>query len=554
MTRSQTRSGSRPGAGKNPPRSSSKTGSPDACDKILPAHRSRQVRVTLTRLEMPKVDGSASKTYKADEIKHLSNGSTIQLNQRTLKSRRAIRTTSNLFKVEQENRMPLLRSGDKTASQSDDGDLPGKRENVKKTDLNRSERREWTASVGVSLLTLMTTICIPLLQVACTNDHCGSDNFRLPSLHEWQLHFDRDAFLFYAGYLCCLTIVSVLPIGKVVAVKRTTNSTHRRINGLWTLILAVSIFAGLVYQGYSVEEFLIKNSLKLTITGLVYALVLSLVLYIKANWASASNINPYRSTNSIICNFWQGREINPRIGPVDVKQVLFKSTAITTNLINLAVAVTILKEVDSLQWDNLNNLNITALTVISLQTIFFADKLIFEERFLSSFEMSVEGLGYMLTTAYLIYPYVSTLSTRYLLIHKVQLPLYLIVVWTIVFFVGYWIYRGSNNQKDEFRKNPLSPALSHLETIPTPAGKRLLASGFWGYVRRPNYLGNILMHLAWAFLGFTLDIIPYVFAISTIVILIHRAVKDEARCEKRYRFAWKQYCQRVKYIILRPVF
>lgn len=37
-----------------------------------------------------------------------------------------------------------------------------------------------------------------------------------------------------------------------------------------------------------------------------------------------------------------------------------------------------------------------------------------------------------------------------------------------------------------------------LETIATATGKRLLVSGWWGLVRHPNYLGDLLMALAWS--------------------------------------------------------
>jgi len=39
--------------------------------------------------------------------------------------------------------------------------------------------------------------------------------------------------------------------------------------------------------------------------------------------------------------------------------------------------------------------------------------------------------------------------------------------------------------------------LSDLETIPTSRGRKLLVSGWWGWVRHPNYLGDIIMHWSW---------------------------------------------------------
>lgn len=37
-----------------------------------------------------------------------------------------------------------------------------------------------------------------------------------------------------------------------------------------------------------------------------------------------------------------------------------------------------------------------------------------------------------------------------------------------------------------------------LKTIHTSTGKSLLVSGWWGFVRHPNYLGDLVMALAWS--------------------------------------------------------
>ncbi|KAF4532727.1 hypothetical protein B566_EDAN011919, partial [Ephemera danica] len=52
-------------------------------------------------------------------------------------------------------------------------------------------------------------------------------------------------------------------------------------------------------------------------------------------------------------------------------------------------------------------------------------------------------------------------------------------------------------EKSEFRRNPLNPNFANAETIPTPRGKRLLCSNWWGWVRHPNYVGDMCMHLCW---------------------------------------------------------
>lgn len=97
--------------------------------------------------------------------------------------------------------------------------------------------------------------------------------------------------------------------------------------------------------------------------------------------------------------------------------------------------------------------------------------------------------------------------------------------------IGYYIFRSANSQKNSFRRNPADPKLAcecilysfncyttplcsvlnthfncvdyntlftDLKSIPTATGKGLLVTGWWGFVRHPNYLGDIIMALAWS--------------------------------------------------------
>lgn len=143
------------------------------------------------------------------------------------------------------------------------------------------------------------------------------------------------------------------------------------------------------------------------------------------------------------------------------------------------------------------------------------------------------------------------------------------------------MYRKSNSQKNEFRKNPVSPTVpckclrtnnyslfpflsqnkSHiflkfidLETIPTSRGKKLMLSGLWGFVRHPNYLGDIIMQWSIAFISLLNGTLPYYVALCCTLTLAYRAVRDNRRCQMRYGYAWEQYCARVKYMIMKPVY
>lgn len=46
--------------------------------------------------------------------------------------------------------------------------------------------------------------------------------------------------------------------------------------------------------------------------------------------------------------------------------------------------------------------------------------------------------------------------------------------------------------------HPITCLPPGLETISTATGRQLLVSGWWGMVRHPNYLGDLIMALAWS--------------------------------------------------------
>ena len=70
----------------------------------------------------------------------------------------------------------------------------------------------------------------------------------------------------------------------------------------------------------------------------------------------------------------------------------------------------------------------------------------------------------------------------------------------------YIVNRSSETQRCEFAKNPNNPNLAHLEVLTTAGNKKLVVSGWWGLVRHPNYLGEILMSWSWVLPAGTFNI------------------------------------------------
>lgn len=502
-------------------------------------------------------------------------------------TRRSIRIMSNVAKAEQEQRLiALTRTIDRAASLPTERNVQAydslreSRERgfsmIRDSDLQKSDLyeenigldtvvadkhkkeidllskpQEWGGWFGALFLILLGPLVILLPQFACSRNHCSVAQFRVKK--DLKTYINAHVFLLYAGYLFFVAVMSLIPIGWVVEGQQTRIGRLKyRINGLLTGILILIAYGAAEYQGYKMSNFILNNSVEFTLVGLIYGIILSIVLYIKGGRASVANLNIYGTTNNHIYDFWQGRETNPRFGSLDIKFNFIRATLIGSIVVSVAVIVNIFQGSPTI---SLATINLPALVAAVLQILYVLDGLIFEAAFLSSFEVAYEGTGFMLCFGYLMYPFLCTLPARYALYNKVShTSPYILAFLIVCYFIGHGIYRYCNSQKDEFRRNPLSPNLARLETIPTVRGKKLIVSGVWGYVRHPNYLGDIILHWSIAGLVVVKDILPYYNAIFLTLMLIYRSYRDHKRCQQRYGLAWEEYCSRVKYMIIKRVF
>src|SRR5262249_12332682 len=133
-------------------------------------------------------------------------------------------------------------------------------------------------------------------------------------------------------------------------------------------------------------------------------------------------------------------------------------------------------------------------------------------------------------------------------------------VWAAVALIaldlaGYALFRSANLQKHRFRRNPDALLWGRKpEYIATATGSRLLVSGWWGIARHLNYLGDLLMALAWFLPGAFAYPLPCFYLAYAAVLLVHRGRRDCARCAAKYGKAWDAYCRRVPWRILPGIY
>ncbi|XP_011876175.1 PREDICTED: delta(14)-sterol reductase [Vollenhovia emeryi] len=593
--RSATRASKR--TGKSPPRSSpsrrspsrrsparqsgkSPARSPTMSARKMPVRSTRLAKISLSRID---VEGDKTSNHKGSDAKSLSDSptETLPLQQRLKREVMTVTRRPTLLKTEQEYKAIMLtRSSDRAVSLPVERKnyvqdyLPGEKERgysvqrdqdltkpvqegekwetvvKRQKEINRVDKpQEWGGWIGTSFLVFILPMSAILPQFLCLKGQCKTALVKLPVKLESYLNLYTP--LSYVAFLTLLACISIIPIGRTVDGQQSkTGRLQYRINGYLSAIITLLIFGLCEYMNISVSDYILNNTVQLSVSGWIVGTLLAIGLYIKAGKAPVINLNIYASTNSKIYNFWQGREINPRIGALDIKLLLIRACLIGTLLVNMAIAI---KAVGGVKNINIEKLEMAALLVVLMQLIYTLHGLMYEAAILTSFAIMYEGTGYMTCVGPLLYPFLGTLTARFILYQKVKLD-YFVGLSILSFVIGFVLYRTSNLRKDEFRKNPVSPTVPYLETIPTSRGKKLMLSGLWGWVRHPNYLGDIIMQWSIASISWTKDILPYYTAICCTLMLAYRAVRDNRRCQMRYGYAWEQYCSRVKYMIMKRIF
>jgi len=287
--------------------------------------------------------------------------------------------------------------------------------------------------------------------------------------------------------------------------------------------------------------------------SMALAWIMAFYLYISSRLSSATSgrdgLAPHGHTGNVIYDFFIGRTLNPRIGSFDFKYFNeLRPGLMLWALIDLSMA--------AYQYEKYGHVTYSMMLVCAFQIWYVGDALFSETAILTTMDITTDGFGWMLSFGDLVWvPFSFSTQARYLADHpEAELSMVTLALTVLFKAVGFWIFRGANNEKDEFRSNPTAPKFANYTFIQTERGTKLLTSGWWGMARHINYLGDWLMAVAWCLpCGFQSPV-PWFYLFYFVPLLIHREIRDEAKCRDKYRADWERYCQHVRYRIIPYVY
>ncbi|KAH0585293.1 hypothetical protein H2248_008534 [Termitomyces sp. 'cryptogamus'] len=362
----------------------------------------------------------------------------------------------------------------------------------------------------------------------------------------WVSLWDTQAFLVYlAWYAYTVVAWFVLPGDWIQGTTlRTGGKKYYKLNAFPTALLVLGLTVGTIYRfGPSSFTLLYEKWIGFVTASVVMATAQAIYCY-AFSFRKGKLLALGGNSGNFIYDFFIGRELNPSIGSFDIKSFNeLRPGLILWLLIDISMACE-----QAVRRGGMSEITDSMWLVLVFQGWYVVDALFNESAIFTTMDITTDGFGFMLAIGDLSWvPFVYSLQARYLVFKQIELG----PVWTAVIFLanatGYYIFRGANGEKNDFRSgsNP-----KNLKYMTTASGSKLLTSGWWGWSRHPNYFGDLLMAFAWSLpTGFNTPI-TYFYVSYFAVLLIHRQLRDDEHCQKKYGKDWDTYKKLVPYRIV----
>jgi len=408
----------------------------------------------------------------------------------------------------------------------------------------RGKKKGWSFEwVWCLFFMLLGPYVLISLHTLCTKSGCKLDIPKLST--NIKDYFNLNSFYLVLASGTVIPFMGFLPVGKVV--------NGQKMNGFVTMALCLLAIPVLVYAKVPLN-IVRDNYFQIMSTCIAFSFFDSLLYYAMSFRASVSKgqLNSKGNTGNPIVDIFNGRTTTAKFFGLDCKLTSFRFSMISLALLNVVMVT------DSIVSSGGKLNNPAAVLGAAFQVIYALDAIFFEEYYFYSHDALNTGLGFSLISTYLTFPFLPTLITKYLLDRSPVVQWYYLVLIGLMNAVGYVIFRSSETQRCEFAKDPANPTLAHLETVTTAGNKKLIVSGWWGLVRHPNYLGEILIQWSWVLpavgsLGLT-DLVPYYLPFITTLMLLVRCHQLNQRNKRKYGAAWNSYCEKTRSNIIPMVY
>jgi 7-dehydrocholesterol reductase len=430
----------------------------------------------------------------------------------------------------------------------------------------------WNGFSGDGGHRLTELLTIPMAMFACSL-------YSLLHLHEYSLWItithlmsslhllvpSVNEILYYIYWMILSWMLYLIVPGNICngPINNSGNTYKYKLNSLNCLFVLSCI--QLILGWYNILPIYLLSQYyhRIVIVSIWMGLLMTILAYLKGKLFPTYNNAESQGRSNFLDDFYSGIELVPRwssSSTLDIKLFTVGHIGmILWQLINTSHAFY------GLYFGN----NLDAMIICLLQFIYIVDWAWNERWYLFTIDMQHDRLGFYLTyggftwmsciyTAYGYYSshvnILSTFPSSYYEILNLR-----IVLICLLYIFGYWLMRTSNNQKENFRRNlttkiwgsfPKYITVNYKTVDGIHHSNKLLLSGFWGWSRHFNYVGDIILCLSLSIIcGFD-SLWAHVYTIQMIILLITRAHRDDLRCSRKYGVGWDEYIRKNPYLLI----
>ncbi len=343
-----------------------------------------------------------------------------------------------------------------------------------------------------------------------------------------------EAVAISVGFVIFLFLGSIALPGRVLQGPKVNGKVPTyKLNG-FLLFLLTMVGAGVVqFTGLFSLSILQTHFAALFVVANLFSFILS-------GWLHWRGVHAEGAPQGFWQKYFYGAEHSPEWFGVNLKLFSYRPSLIGLALFNVSFAVA--------QYEADGQLSLAMMLYQGFTFLYVLNYFQFEYGMIHTWDLISERFGCMLIWGdYVLVPFFYSISGWWLLYASPTLSPFAAVSLVLLFVFGFWLFRGANQQKHRFKRNPeISIWGKPAQTL----GGRLLVSGFWGIGRHLNYTGEICIYFCFAFTtGFT-SWIPYILPMWLAGLLWHRSRRDERRCSAKYGELWSQYKRRARFAMI----
>lgn len=342
--------------------------------------------------------------------------------------------------------------------------------------------------------------------------------------------------LTYGAFIVFLFVLTRLLPGKKVVGQPLPGTGQRltyKLNGMALFVAThMLIFVGAWFFDLSLTP-LLEHFWSLLVAANIITVIWLVLMYRGAR----KHLDEATAKQGPLQRFWYGIELNPQLFGVDLKTFAYQPSLIGLGVLNVAFA-----------WAQFEQLGQLTPQMLAYQVFWWAYLFThywLEDNILSMWDVIAEKFGFMLLWGDLmLVPFFYSIAGWYLLAAPEPMALPRVLAIAALYTLGLWIFRGSNAQKNRFKKDPNTKIWGK----PAKAlGGRLLISGWWGIGRKINYTSELMVYSSFALCTGFVSWVPYILPLWLCVLFSHRAWRDEQRCAAKYGQLWDEYRKIAKF-------